>query len=79
MGLEPGLASILLVSVLVFEALILLVAANSGFHSGTSVLANMSADSWLPHQFGDLSRRLAARRAGQARRGGDDPGRPAAR
>ena len=61
MGLEPGFASILLISVLVFEALILLVAANSGFLSGTSVLANMSADSWLPHQFGDLSRRLVAK------------------
>src|SRR5260370_13354877 len=44
--------------VLAFEGGLLLIAANTGFLGGPSVLANMAADSWLPHQFRYLSSRL---------------------
>jgi amino acid transporter len=44
--------------VLVFEAGLLFVAANTGFLGGPAVLANMAADSWVPHQFRYLSTRL---------------------
>src|SRR5262249_14562825 len=47
-----------LVVVLVFEAGLLLVAANTGFLGGPAVLANMAVDSWMPHQFRNLSSRL---------------------
>src|SRR5207245_7786500 len=40
------------------EAGLLFVAANTGFLGGPSVLSNMAADSWLPHQFRHLSTRL---------------------
>jgi amino acid transporter len=49
---------IALTVVLAFEAGLLFVAANTGFLGGPSVLANMAADSWLPHQFRYLSSRL---------------------
>jgi len=44
--------------VLALEAGLLLVAANTGFLGGPAVLANMAADSWMPHQFRNLSSRL---------------------
>ena len=47
-----------LIVVLAFEAGLLLVAANTGFLGGPAVLANMSVDSWMPHQFRNLSSRL---------------------
>ena len=47
-----------LVIVLAFEAGLLLVAANTGFLGGPAVLANMAVDSWMPHQFRNLSSRL---------------------
>jgi len=47
-----------LLLVLVTEAGLLFVAANTGFLGGPSVLSNMAADSWLPHQFRHLSTRL---------------------
>jgi amino acid transporter len=47
-----------LVVVLAFEAGLLLVAANTGFLGGPAVLANMAVDSWMPHQFRNLSSRL---------------------
>ena len=47
-----------LLVVLAFEAGLLFVAANTGFLGGPAVLANMSSDSWLPHQFRYLSTRL---------------------
>jgi amino acid transporter len=40
---------------LALEAAILLVAANSIFIFAPSLLANMASDSWLPHQFRNLS------------------------
>jgi hypothetical protein len=54
----PLLNQILLAVVLAFEAGLLFVAANTGFLGGPSVLSNMAADSWVPHQFRYLSWRL---------------------
>jgi amino acid transporter len=44
--------------VLASEAGLLLVASNTGFLGGPAVLANMAADSWVPHKFRYLSTRL---------------------
>ena len=49
---------LVLTIVLALEAGLLLVAANTGFLGGPAVLANMAADSWMPHQFRNLSSRL---------------------
>lgn len=43
---------------MLFEALLLFVGANTGFLGGPAVLANMSLDSWVPRRFGWLSSRL---------------------
>ena len=43
----------------------LLVAANTGFLGGPAVLANMAADSWVPHQYRYLSTRLVTQRGVQ--------------
>ncbi|HKY01151.1 MAG TPA: APC family permease [Burkholderiales bacterium] len=48
----------LLSAVLIFEGGLLFVAANTGYLGGPAVLANMAADSWMPHQFRHLSNRL---------------------
>jgi len=40
------------------EALLLFVAAQAGFIDGPRVMANMAADSWMPHRFNSLSDRL---------------------
>lgn len=47
-----------LLVVLVLEAGLLFVAANTGFLGGPAVLSNMAADSWVPRQFRQLSSRL---------------------
>jgi len=47
-----------LIATLGFEGGLLFVAANTGFLGGPAVLANMAADSWMPHQFRHLSNRL---------------------
>jgi amino acid transporter len=52
---------ILLVATLVFEAGLLFVAANTGFLGGPATLANMAADHWVPHRFGQLSDRLVTK------------------
>ncbi|HET7766176.1 MAG TPA: APC family permease [Burkholderiales bacterium] len=57
-GWETGVAQAALVVVLALEAGLLFVAANTGFLGGPAVLANMAADSWVPHQFRYLSTRL---------------------
>ena len=57
-GLSAGVSQSALLVVLVFEAGLLFVAANTGFLGGPQVLSNMAADSWLPHQFRHLSTRL---------------------
>ncbi|HEY2969568.1 MAG TPA: APC family permease [Casimicrobiaceae bacterium] len=57
-GMTDGLSHSALWLVLLFEAGLLFVAANTGFLGGPQVLSNMAADSWLPHQFRHLSTRL---------------------
>jgi len=44
---------------ILFEALLLVVAAQAGFIGGPRLLANMAHDSWMPHWFANLSERLA--------------------
>ncbi len=44
--------------VLVSEAALLFVAAQTGFIDGPRVMANMATDRWLPHRFASLSDRL---------------------
>lgn len=58
MGFSGTNLAILLSATLAFEAGLLLVAANTGFLGGPSVLANMAKDSWVPHKFRYLSTRL---------------------
>ncbi|MGD9108640.1 MAG: APC family permease [Gammaproteobacteria bacterium] len=43
---------------LLLEAGLLFIGANTGFLGGPSVLANMAIDSWVPHRFRHLSSRL---------------------
>ncbi|MFN7087778.1 MAG: APC family permease [Burkholderiales bacterium] len=47
-----------LLGVLLLEAGLLFVAANTGFLGGPAVLSNMAVDSWVPRQFRQLSSRL---------------------
>jgi amino acid transporter len=47
--------------VLMFEAGLLLVAANSGFLAGPVVISNMAYDEWMPKSFGSLSSRLVVK------------------
>jgi amino acid transporter len=42
-------------------ALLLFIASQTGFLGGAAVLANMASDSWVPHQFSNLSNRLVTR------------------
>lgn len=56
--LNPILSHALLAIVLLLEAGLLFVAANTGFLGGPTVLANMATDSWVPRQFRNLSGRL---------------------
>ncbi|HEY8024187.1 MAG TPA: APC family permease [Burkholderiaceae bacterium] len=58
MGLHGTSLALVLSTTLAFEAGLLLVAANTGFLGGPSVLANMASDSWVPHKFRYLSTRL---------------------
>jgi amino acid transporter len=58
MGLQGSSHWLALTATLAFEAGLLLVAANTGFLGGPSVLANMASDSWVPHKFRYLSTRL---------------------
>ncbi len=46
---------------LITEAGLLFVAANTGFLSGPSVLANMGTDKWMPYFFSSLSSRLVTK------------------
>lgn len=50
--------AIVLLIVMLSEAGLLFVAANTGYVAGPNVLANMASDSWLPVQFKYLSSRL---------------------
>ncbi|MBI5418496.1 MAG: APC family permease [Deltaproteobacteria bacterium] len=51
-------ASVILVVVLLSEAALLFVAAQTGFIDGPQVLSNMAIDSYVPHRFAHLSERL---------------------
>ncbi len=57
-GWGPALGDAFVVVTLLSEALILFVAAQTGFLDGPRVMANMSLDQWLPKQFSLLSERL---------------------
>ena len=54
----PAVENTLLWIILALEGALLFVAANTGFLGGPSVLANMAADSWVPHMYRYLSTRL---------------------
>jgi len=58
LGMPKWMNSSALALTLALEAGLLLVAANTGFLGGPSVMANMAADSWVPRQFRQLSSRL---------------------
>jgi amino acid transporter len=47
-----------LILILILEAGLLFIGANTGFLGGPAVLANMAIDSWVPHRFRHLSSRL---------------------
>ena len=53
-----GINDIALATVLLLEAGLLFVAAQTGFLDGPTVLSNMAADYWVPRQFRELSSRL---------------------
>lgn len=60
-GLQFGhfhLGTLLILITIGSEAILLLVAAQTGFIDGPRVMANMAADSWLPRRFAALSDRL---------------------
>jgi len=59
---NPTLENGVLWLVLALEGGLLFVAANTGFLGGPAVLANMAADSWVPHQYRYLSTRLVTQR-----------------
>ena len=48
----------IIIATLASEAAILFIAAQTGLIDGPRVMANMAADSWLPHRFAHLSERL---------------------
>src|SRR5262245_49446654 len=54
----PAAIRTAVIVVLVSEAALLFVAANTGFLGGPAVLSNMAADSWVPRHFRELSSRL---------------------
>jgi amino acid transporter len=51
-------AQLLIAFVLLTEAVLLFVAAQTGFLDGPQVLSNMAVDSYMPHRFAHLSERL---------------------
>src|SRR5436190_1100650 len=53
-----GFGTGFVVLVLIAEAALLCIAAQTGFLDGPRVMANMATDSWLPHRFSALSERL---------------------
>ena len=60
---SPGSAAgyLIVVITLVSESAILLVAAQTGFIGGPTLLSNMAIDSWVPHRFSHLSDYLVTR------------------
>jgi amino acid transporter len=60
-GFRPGglpIGPIFVILAIGVEAVLLLVAAQTGFIGGPRVMANMAADAWLPRRFAGLSDRL---------------------
>lgn len=55
---DSDLGKLLLILTLLLEAGLLVVASNTGFLAGPSVLANMAIDGWMPNRFRHLSTRL---------------------
>ena len=51
---------IIMIASMSFAALLLIIAANTGFLGGPAVLASMALDKWAPHGFAHLSSRLVA-------------------
>ncbi len=58
LGRFGGWGNILFFITIASEAVLLLVAAQTGFIDGPRVMANMARDSWLPRRFAALSDRL---------------------
>ena len=61
LGLPRWLGLAFTLVTMLSEGALLVVAAQAGFIDGPRVLANMAHDSYVPHWFGSLSERLAAR------------------
>lgn len=60
-GFAPGgipIGKAFIFVTIVSEAVLLLVAAQTGFIGGPRVMANMASDNWLPRRFASLSERL---------------------
>lgn len=58
---EVNLSEFIVPIVLILEAGLLFVAANSGFLAGPNVIANMANDEWMPKSFSSLSSRLVVK------------------
>ncbi len=58
---DAGTAKYLTAFVLLTEAVLLFVAAQTGFLGGPQVLSNMAVDSYMPHRFAHLSERLVTK------------------
>jgi hypothetical protein len=57
-GSWAGIGAVFVLVTLLSEALLLIVAGQTGFIDGPRVMANMAVDSYLPHRFSQLSDRL---------------------
>jgi amino acid transporter len=60
-GAASPLTTSLVVTILITEAALLIVAAQAGFLDGPRVLSNMALDSWVPHRLSHLSDQLVTR------------------
>jgi amino acid transporter len=60
-GWDSGYANIFIFLTLVSEAVLLFVAAQTGFLDGPRVLANMAIDRWMPNRFSLLNDRLVTK------------------
>jgi len=60
-GGDSPITASLVITILLTEAALLIVAAQAGFLDGPRVLSNMSLDSWTPHRLSHLSDQLVTR------------------
>jgi amino acid transporter len=58
---NPGTAQIFMYTILLSEAILLFIAAQTGFLDGPRVLSNMALDRWFPSRFANLSDRLVTK------------------